>query len=309
MPRRPALVRRLPRVLGSPPSEPIVSPEARAAYPEFEADFRVLDEELVPAFARHDAAALRAQNRFRLQQLALIAGGASATILGGVHATLGSRWAWTAVVASIVAAVLAVVALIAQRTRMQQEYLESRLRAEKLRGEYFRFIARLGKYGRRVAPRSAAGAGRGTRAVSDPDRLVAFYNECRLDNQLDFYERRSDEFGAAANQLAVVSAVVLGLTAIVSALATHESGLTTTFAILAIALPVLSTALAGYGALYAFEQRQKLYRDAVRSLQEARGVGADEPAAYVEKIEAIFDNEQAQWGQIIAELKPAAGGG
>ena len=143
--------------------------------------------------------------------------------------------------------------------------------------------------------------------MSDPDRLLAFYDECRLDNQLDFYERRSEEFGAAANQLAVVSAVLLGLTAGMSALATNGWGLTTTFAILAIALPALSTALVGYGALYAFEQQQKLYRDAVRSLHETRVVGADEPAAYVEAIEAIFDNEQAQWGQIIAELKPAGG--
>jgi SMODS and SLOG-associating 2TM effector domain 1 len=144
--------------------------------------------------------------------------------------------------------------------------------------------------------------------VIDPGRLVAFYNEYRLDNQLDFYQRRSEEFGAAANQLAAVSAVMLGLTAIVSALATHESGLKTTFAVLAIALPALSTALAGYGALYAFEQQQKLYGDAVRSLHEARAVGAHEPGAYVEKIEAIFDKEQAQWGQIISETKAAGGG-
>jgi hypothetical protein len=97
---------------------------------------------------------------------------------------------------------------------------------------------------------------------------------------------------------------VLGVTTIASALAANESRLKTTFAILAIALPALSTAIVGYGALYAFEQQQKLYLDAVRALHNARAVGAADPAAYVQTVEEIFEREQAQWGQIIGEIKP-----
>lgn len=75
------------------------------------------------------------------------------------------------------------------------------------------------------------------------------------------------------------------------------------FAILAVALPALSTALAGYGALYAFEQQRKLYLDALRALREADTVEPAGPAAYAEAVEEILAREQAQWGQVVGEIK------
>jgi hypothetical protein len=142
----------------------------------------------------------------------------------------------------------------------------------------------------------------------DPPRLIAFYRRCRLEDQRGFYDDRSREFGSAAGQLATVSAVVLGLTTVTSILAGVEWGGTTTFAILAIALPALSTALAGYGALYAFEQQRKLYLDAVRALSKAGREEPAEPAAYAEAVEEILAREQAQWGQFVGEIKPTGPG-
>jgi len=141
--------------------------------------------------------------------------------------------------------------------------------------------------------------------VTDPARLIEFYRTCRLEHQHDFYEKRSSEFGSAATQLALVSAVVLGATAVVAALAAADSGGKTVFEILAVALPALSTALAGFGALYAFDHQRKLYVDAMRSLRDADAVELADPAAYAEAVEEILAREQAQWGQVVGEIKPA----
>lgn len=144
--------------------------------------------------------------------------------------------------------------------------------------------------------------------MTDPARLLRFYRVCRLEDQRDFYDRRSREFAAAAGQLAGVSTVVLGATTVAAILAGVDWGAKAVFAILAIALPAVSTALAGFGALYAFDQQRKLYVDAMDSLREADAVEAADPAAYAEAVEAILAREQAQWGQVVGEIKPAGPG-
>ena len=146
MPKRPALLRRLPRLYGNVPSQPIVQPESRKSFADLEPDFSFLDEHLVPEFRRYDEEALAAQNRFRRQQLALILGGTSTTVLGSLHASLGPAWTWAAFTEAVVAGLLVVVVLVAQRAQAQRQYLESRLRAERLRAEFFRFVGRVGAY-------------------------------------------------------------------------------------------------------------------------------------------------------------------
>ena len=146
MPTRPALIRRLPRLFGTVSSAPIVGRERRAAFSDLETDFALLDKVLVPEFERHDKDALRAQNSFRRQQLALILGGASTTILGSLHASLGPRWDWAAFAEAAVAGILVAVVFFAQRTQAQRRYLENRLLAERLRAEFFRFVGRVGPY-------------------------------------------------------------------------------------------------------------------------------------------------------------------
>jgi hypothetical protein len=140
--------------------------------------------------------------------------------------------------------------------------------------------------------------------VTTPDRLFQFYRTCRLEDQHDFYQRRSREFEVAAGQLATVATVLLFATTIVSGLAAFYAS-NAILAIFAVALPAASTAVAGFGALYAFDQQRKLYVDAMKSLREADAVEPSDRTAYADAVEEILAREQAQWGQVVGEIKPA----
>ncbi len=108
------------------------------------------------------------------------------------------------------------------------------------------------------------------------------------------------------------------LTAAVAALASaNVGGLKWVWSILAVAFPAISTALSAYNAFYAFERQAKIYGDAANALLHARADSPDlKPSmddaafekalgAHVEQVELILRNEQAQWGQLVGEIKPA----
>jgi hypothetical protein len=143
-----ALFKRLPSLRWSPTrDQPIVPAEAQTQSPAFSDDFKTLEDELMPHFRELDAEALRVQNQFRLNQVMLIFGGALATILGALHASLEAGLAlWAGIIESVLAAVLSAVALRLQGTHAQERYLNDRLKAERLRTEYFLFLGRVGAY-------------------------------------------------------------------------------------------------------------------------------------------------------------------
>lgn len=143
-----ALFKRLPSLRWSPPrDQEIVPAEAQTQSPAFAGDFKTLDDELMPHFRELDAEALLVQNQFRLQQVTLIFGGVLATILGALHASFGAAPAvWAGIIESVLAATLSAVALRAQGTHAQERYFTDRLKAEKLRTEYFLFLGRVGAY-------------------------------------------------------------------------------------------------------------------------------------------------------------------
>jgi hypothetical protein len=107
------------------------------------------------------------------------------------------------------------------------------------------------------------------------------------------------------------------LTAFAASLAAANiGGLQTLWSILAVVFPALSTGLSAYNGLYAFERQAKLYGDAANALLRAT---ADSPdlkptmeatafavavSAHVQQVEQILSGEQAQWGQLIGEIKP-----
>jgi hypothetical protein len=150
-------------------------------------------------------------------------------------------------------------------------------------------------------------------------QFLALYRKHRFENQRAFYDGRRREFETARDQVLWLIAVFMVLTAAVAALASaNVGGLKSLWSILAIAFPALSTALSAYNALYAFERHAKIYGDAANALLRAR---ADSPdlkppmddaafqealRAHVGQIEQILRSEQAQWGQLIGEIKPAA---
>jgi hypothetical protein len=167
--RKPSLTRRLPQLRWRQGDEwPIVSAAQRAEFPEFETDFGVLDAVLVPAYRRFDGEALEAQNRFRRMQLLLISGGATATILGIIQAALGGGAAALGIAEAILAGLLASLA-VGQSGKAHRHFLNSRLKAERLRSEYFVFLTRSSGYAGLTDERRRALLGRTVAEVADSE--------------------------------------------------------------------------------------------------------------------------------------------
>jgi SMODS and SLOG-associating 2TM effector domain 1 len=149
---------------------------------------------------------------------------------------------------------------------------------------------------------------------SRADQLLELYRDARVQDQLRYYGSRRTQFDRAHGQLLIASAVLLGATSTVAALSGTEIPGKVGWAALAAIIPAVATMLAAYGALFAFERNAKLYGDAERNLgllEEPNVSLPDDDQAeeavrkYVEQVEKILSDEQAQWGQLAAE--PRAG--
>ena len=123
-----------------------VVPTERAAYVTLESELGLWDSGLEKRFRDLDHQALRLQNRFWLLQLVLILGSACASILGAVQAALGGGNVWLATVGAALSGLLAGVAVLVRDRRPQHGYLNARLKSERIKSEYFLFLARAGGY-------------------------------------------------------------------------------------------------------------------------------------------------------------------
>jgi hypothetical protein len=145
--------------------------------------------------------------------------------------------------------------------------------------------------------------------------LLAFYRKQRITDQLGFYTSRQEQFERAAGQALAISATLLGFASAASALAGTALGWAKVWSALAAILPAMSTALAAYLALYAFEQQSKIYGDAARALQVAsrttldltgdrdRRPSEENVAEFVRRVEEALRQEQAQWGQLTSKIQ------
>lgn len=141
----PPLLARFPKLRAPKDSWPVIPAENRSAYPALADDFAFLDQEITPAFERHDKAALRDQNRYRRQQVLIFTGSALLTGLGGLQAVFpGQRW--PGIVLALLGIVLATSTRMASEQRMQADYMDARVRTERLRGLHFQYLARAGKF-------------------------------------------------------------------------------------------------------------------------------------------------------------------
>jgi hypothetical protein len=102
--------------------------------------------------------------------------------------------------------------------------------------------------------------------------LLDFYQRHRIEDQLTFYRSRTELFDRAGGQALAISATLLGFSSAVSALAGVDGGWARWWATLATILPAVSTALAAFTAVYAFEQQSKIYGDAIRAVHAASRV-------------------------------------
>jgi hypothetical protein len=146
---------------------------------------------------------------------------------------------------------------------------------------------------------------------SRAQQFVEVYRQARIEDQRGYYERRANSFQAAHRQLLLTSAVVFGMAAAVGLIAGLDVPGKLVWAILAAIVPAVTTVIAAYEGLYAFERIAKLYRDAARNLRRVEtpilSDAVDEHAAiaqYVTEVEQIFTNERGQWGQLAVEAPP-----
>jgi hypothetical protein len=147
MANRPALLARLPTIWWKPGTPwPLVREDQRARAPELADDFEILDRELVPRYREHDEAALRSQNEFRLGQVAIVVGGGIATALGSVQAALGGGNVALGIAEGVITAALTAGVFYVRQRNPQRRYMTSRLKAERLRSEYFVFLSRTDPY-------------------------------------------------------------------------------------------------------------------------------------------------------------------
>src|SRR2546430_4706145 len=125
--------------------EQVIPLDVQEKYPDFADDFAFLEQALLSHFRIFDNEALRAQNQFRLDQVILIVGSALVTILGAVQIAL-TQAIWPGVVEASLAALLVALGQRTRAIKAQERYFTNRLKAELLRGEYHRFLGRIGPY-------------------------------------------------------------------------------------------------------------------------------------------------------------------
>jgi hypothetical protein len=139
-----ALLARFPR-LHPPGSYPVIPDDRRADYPGLAADFAVLDEVVTPEFVRFDTEALRGQHRYRSLQVTILLGSAVVTGLGGLQVVFSGQ-RWPGVSLAVLGAALAFTTRLTGEQGLQARYLSARLKAERLRGLYFRYLSRTFPY-------------------------------------------------------------------------------------------------------------------------------------------------------------------
>jgi hypothetical protein len=151
---RPALLVRLPKGFwwrpdpGAPwPGDwPVVPRDAEDAYPELAPDLRLWQEEFEQPFRRLDHEAQLVQHQFWRQRTTLILGGLLATTLGAVQTAHGGGNEYLAAAQAVVTGFLTGVAAWVSGRRAQQRYLDTRLRAERIKSEFFLYLGRVGDY-------------------------------------------------------------------------------------------------------------------------------------------------------------------
>jgi hypothetical protein len=141
---RSALLRRFPT---RPPSttEAIFPAEVRERYPALADDFAVLDRHLKEEFTRTDLTALRSQYAYRGLQVLMILGSALVSVLGAVQASFGGQ-RWIGILVAAAGALVAAVGTFGKERDTQNTYLQARVKAERLRAQYFRYLTRVGPY-------------------------------------------------------------------------------------------------------------------------------------------------------------------
>jgi hypothetical protein len=302
----------------------LIPTKVEERHPELADEFAAIRTEVFDTYEKFDQDALVQQNAYRRQQIYLIVFGLLATAAGGLQAIDDDLKQPLGFVEAGLGIVIFFLAYLLRTAGTQRRYVQARLAAERLRGEGFLYLARVGPYEadgdreallhERVARLAAAQeeAPEGAPAPAQPAtaaagagrdaQVWAVYSECRLEDQRVYYGKRRREYEGAARAAGSVALVLSVLTTLVGlgAGVAGEDG-PWEWTVASTLLPALGTALAGYAALYGFERLSKLYGDAERALSEL-----DRSPQAVGQAEEIMRREQGQWGQF-ADEAPVGG--
>jgi membrane protein implicated in regulation of membrane protease activity len=157
------------------------------------------------------------------------------------------------------------------------------------------------------------------KAMNQHNTLQFFrlYHRYRYEHQINYYSNRQKELTRAQNQAIWLSIGLIFLAALAAALETVSVPWFKYICLfLAVICPVLSSALAGYNALYAFEKQAKIYRDARQNLEMLDARWPDLQQAqkeeeivkqvndYIQETEAILRTERGYWGQLAKSMRP-----
>lgn len=149
----PALLVRWPRFFWRPREDakweddwPVVERAWLKDYTVLAPDLTVWCEQLEARFRRLDHRAQILQNQFWRQRVTLIGGGLVATALATVQAAVGGGIIALAVVQAGLTGLLAGLTVLIRSRRAQHGYLTARLKAERIKSEFFLFLARAAHY-------------------------------------------------------------------------------------------------------------------------------------------------------------------
>jgi len=152
--QRPALLARFPKPFWWRPDPrspwpgdwPVVPNGAEAEYPLLAPDLQLWQEQLEQPFRRLDHQAQLLQHQFWRQRTTLILGGLIATTLGALQTAYGGGNQYIAATQAVVTGLLTGVAALVSGRRSQQGYLDARLRAERIKSEFFLYLAGVDDY-------------------------------------------------------------------------------------------------------------------------------------------------------------------
>ncbi|MEO8828912.1 DUF4231 domain-containing protein [Lapillicoccus sp.] len=142
---RVALFKRFPTLARAGHSEPIAGADVKHQFPALADDIEFANEAVGPAFNESDLAAQRLQNQYRRQQVTIILGTALVSGLGGIQAVFPQQ-RWPGVLLILLGLVLSTVGRAEGELRAYENFLNERMRAERLRSAYFRYLSRTGPY-------------------------------------------------------------------------------------------------------------------------------------------------------------------